>query len=728
MDLGTWSEKINWNLTNPTRRGFAIHMSLSPDKRLIIWNWRKPDNVNVGAATEFKVWAVSDATGGSETPYNYKVLTEIPIDISSADHSQIFCSGHTWTYDGKLFAAGGHRMVGTNGQDYGGYGTYLFDPEDDSFPFNGPLTAYPGDTYDPGEFGRWYPTCFQLPNRHIVIMAGTRVKTSPPTVNDYMEIWAPAAGEEDSFIARLDDQEREVDGYYPHTFIHPTNGDLVIAGGEYTEIQSGNEVVTFRGAYKRLDLLSLAFGTPGSSYLVLPPANEIANVRRSYSSSVMIGGIVYRSGGAGTGSDNPATAVPAVKTSLKWNLNLTSGWWSNIADMNVERKNHTLVALPDGKILAMGGNRLFNNSADIEGDIEAATPELYNPSNNSWTAMAVPPEDSLEDPAQIIGRPYHSTSLLLPNAKVIIAGGEQEGVNNNLKQESKRSAHIFSPPYGGRDDWETVRPSKPIILGSGMDTVYYGETLAAKFLTPSGRNGNKVVLLSIGSTTHAFNANQHTYVLYDGENLPLNDFVTLNGPTDPNKCPPGYYMMFAVDTTGIPSEAEMLLVKDLSMFVPRSGQSTQTVGTANNNSERTTPNIRVGDNHYFGTFLTSSIDDTDHAIVVESELTGDETSASTSKLRALVECSASFSGTAPTLTVSVWNYQDFSWNSVDTSAQTMTGTDSNYTFLKSLGGNNSDYLAFINPYYRMKVKLRWARPSGSGSFTVKFDKLEGGSR
>ena len=629
-------------------------------------------------------------------------------------------------------------MHNNNGQDYGGYGMYDYDPTTDEIDFLGTMTTYPDSSST--EMGRWYPTAYQLPNRHVLIMSGTRFVDSDPDIkqNRYWEIFAPTAGAEPSFVVRLDDMARPTNGpYYPHVFMHPTNGDLIVCGNEYTKRNAtypyAEEVTSdasYTNQYRRFNLQSLAYGYVSGTYLERP--STIQNARVNYPSGVMVDGNIYRTGGSGNGSEDgdggSNAAVPSIKKGIRLNLyGATNEWWSQMADMLVPRKNHTLVALPDGNILAMGGNEKRNNSSLITGDIEAATPELYKPTADSWLQMETPPVDSGEDPQRVIGRPYHSVALLLPDARVIIAGGELEGSNetNNPRALSKRSAHIFSPPYANRNDWASDRPAKPDPAGSGTAELYYGEAFQATFNAPSGRNVNRVVLISLGSTTHAFNCNQHVYTIHSGSNLTLNQSISLNAPANPNLCPPGYYMMFAVDTYGIPSEAEIVLLKDLDMFVPFSGGTLKVLGQESDSAQLAATRLRIGDNKYLGGTITSDIDNDPavHVVAVESELTGDLSGSSASKIRAQVECSVtSITGGAPQLNVYAYNWSSSTWVSMG-STVSMTTSDAQYEFVKTSGLSN--LVTTDSGHEKMKFRIEWTR---STSFTVKFDKLEGGTR
>ena len=60
--------------------------------------------------------------------------------------------------------------------------------------------------------------------------------------------------------------------------------------------------------------------------------------------------------------------------------------------------------------------------------------EIWNPDTETWTTVA-----SLQN-----GREYHSTALLLPDGRVLMAGG---GAAARAGATDQKNAEIYSPPY-----------------------------------------------------------------------------------------------------------------------------------------------------------------------------------------------------------------------------------------------------------------------------------------
>src|SRR4029077_17459710 len=201
------------------------------------------------------------------------------------------------------------------------------------------------------------------------------------------------------------------------------------------------------------------------------------------------------------------------------------------------RKLHNATLLPDGKVLVTGGSR-GNEDPNTQPSNPAYESEMWDPATGTWTTMA-----SL---TKI--RSYHSVALLLPDGRVLSAGGTFGGA----------SAEIYSPPY-------LFHGSRPTI-SSAPASVGYGQSFFVG--TPNATNISKVTLLALPSVTHGFNMGQRiirpSFSLATGG---LNVTAPLNG----NIAPPGYYMLFILNGNGVPSVARIIQVTtSIPTWVPPS--------------------------------------------------------------------------------------------------------------------------------------------------------------
>jgi len=112
-------------------------------------------------------------------------------------------------------------------------------------------------------------------------------------------------------------------------------------------------------------------------------------------------------GGAGAKWPDPTGA--ATNTVEKLDLSAAAPAWAAVAPMNYPRVLQDAVLLPDGKVFVVCGSAC--GGAD-DGIAPVLTPELYDPAANTWTKLC----------PMRVPRGYHSTALLLPDGRVMVAG------------------------------------------------------------------------------------------------------------------------------------------------------------------------------------------------------------------------------------------------------------------------------------------------------------------
>jgi hypothetical protein len=97
------------------------------------------------------------------------------------------------------------------------------------------------------------------------------------------------------------------------------------------------------------------------------------------------------------------------------------------------RHMHQLVALPDGKVIAVGG--VSHPQLIVSDTLAVRRPQIWDPTQGTWTPMTG--ADTLAE--QPSARTHHSTAILLPDGRVLSAGGDAPG--DNVR------ADIYCPPY-----------------------------------------------------------------------------------------------------------------------------------------------------------------------------------------------------------------------------------------------------------------------------------------
>ena len=463
---GQWSTVYSWPQV-------AIHLSLMPDGRVMSFADDDNPNYNVNGARlggSTKTYVVDIPTNGAPS-----ASTFIP-----NDRSNMFCAGHSFTIDGRLFVIGGHL-----GKD--GWG----EPRTEFFDYRFPTFWTPG----PDMFqGRWYPSACVLGNGDVLALSGTMDST---VVNASIpEVYSPAGA---GSWRQLTGAVRSLP-YYPFTFLAP-DGRVFVAG---PHVDTRFLSVTGNGSWSSA-------------------RNHVLNVTRGYGSAVQYAdGKILVAGGA----DPPTSSCEII------NLNDATPTWRTTRPMNFARRQLNLTMLPDGSVLASGGSSGagFNNNNGA-----VLTPEIWTPWDTVWTPMA----------NMAVNRLYHSTSLLLPDGRVLSAGGGRPKATNGGGDQL--NCEIFSPPY-------LFKGARPTIT-SAPAVGHYGVPFA--IVTPNASEISQVTMIRLNSATHAFNQGQRfvrlTPTIGPGT-------VTVTPPANPTLAPPGFYMLFILNGNGVPSLARMIQI------------------------------------------------------------------------------------------------------------------------------------------------------------------------
>jgi hypothetical protein len=225
------------------------------------------------------------------------------------------------------------------------------------------------------------------------------------------------------------------------------------------------------------------------------------------------------------GGGNPATATTEII-----DLSAATPGWAFGPSMSQPRIQLNATILPNGKVLTTGGSR--NDEDALTAGLNA---DLYDPETNTFSSAG----------ANLFPRLYHSNSLLLPDATVVLMGG------NPQRGNYERRVEIYSPAYlFNTDGTPAVRPS---ITGVTPGTVDYGAAFQVQ--TPDAADVASVVLVRPGTPTHAFDMEQRlvglSYTIGSG-------VLNVTAPPNGNIAPPGYYMLFVLNGAGVPSVAKFV--------------------------------------------------------------------------------------------------------------------------------------------------------------------------
>jgi hypothetical protein len=365
---------------------------------------------------------------------------------------------------------------------------------------------------------RWYPTATTLADGRVLALSGgttclTCIADIPEVYDAATDTWTRLTGARLAFP------------YYPFSYLLPDGRVLNAGANEQPVVTRALDVAT--QTWTTIDPIVV----DGHSSAMYRPGQIIKS------------GTATDSGGVGT----------AAATAYVIDMNQPSPTWRQVASMAFPRAFHNTTILPNGEVLVTGGGTRRDG---YDGSFAVREPEIWSPVTETWRTLSR---------AQL-PRLYHSGALLLPDARVLIAGGGNDGPAVNYTQ-----GEIFSPPY-------LFKGPRPVVTGAPAELQY-----ASTFFvdTPNAATVTAVNLVRPGAVTHGFDEAQRfvslTFTREAGR-------LVVNAPQNANLAPPGYYMLFLV-TDDVPSVASFVRLPspadDNTPPTPPTGlTATSGVGTA----------------------------------------------------------------------------------------------------------------------------------------------------
>ncbi|KAF7541618.1 hypothetical protein G7054_g412 [Neopestalotiopsis clavispora] len=550
-------------------RNVPVHATLLPNGRVIHWGRRKnpkedprkdPDGVpnpfnNMDEhETRSFLWtppadgAQPDDSSEDKQGEAIKVEnqpTYINPETKKKENVNLFCSGHSLMPDGNLLVTGGHLQDG-----WGTPNANIFNWKDSTW------VSQPAMLH-----GRWYPSVLSLPDGRMLSMSGSyedtgRVFNSVPQLfsgastssapsSSTAAFWteakdslllprssialasAPGAPGEKNFVKPL----------FPRLHVDPSDGRIFMTGPEpdalYFQIKKSGDAQD--------DDFKDDNGVVGSWELLGNTARP--GGFRDYASSIMYapGKIMYMGGGVFNGVAGTTTDfIDLTAKPTKWEEP------QNPLKMKNARRHFNGTILPDGTVLLTGGTSGFGFN-NLDKKVVVKTAELMDPEapKREWKEMA----------AEVNSRCYHSIALLLPDGRVLSAGGGEWADPTCKADECHADGQLFEPPYLHRDGSRLSIATK----ASDIKILY-----DKPFSIDVGRGDTieKVNLVKLGSVTHCCNFNQH-FVPLAMTKRQEGTKVFLQGPKDPNFAPPGHYMLFVLNKDRKPSMGSIVQIAPL---------------------------------------------------------------------------------------------------------------------------------------------------------------------
>jgi len=535
--IGQWSAPIDWNVT-------AIHSVLLPDETVMTFGTfgidKKESDKDIRSNKKITITdgREIERDGGSHQWSGHDVNSGIDFDIWDPkkgvdDNSHIlfkqpvvmdaFCSVVRVIDNNRVFILGGNKNKNedTNLPDTQNQ-TMLYDTLNKKFSLSKNLN-----------FKRWYGSVVITGDEKMFIFGGedsvTGIKTTTPEMIDLKNIdqgW--------QILEQADSNDlfggRDGESSYPRTFLASdgnivgisynktwvmdvNNNYRVLKTGEIPLVKSGISRILEHSnpnfkEYKKDNLKLLTIGS------AVGPSNSVVMIEKDK---------VLVFGGKQTGSEySPSNKVFLIDFANSFNPQI-----KELKSMNFARSRVNATIMPDGNIFLNGGHS-YN---DLE--FSVFTPEIYNPNTQTVREMS----------NSYFRRNYHSTSLLLPDGRILTAGGDVW------------NAEIFYPPYLFTKDInnKTILAKRPEIINFEKN-IKRGETIDIEV------NGevSKVIIVSTGSVTHG-QGSESKFRNIDFTKV-LNNKIEIKLDNNSNNLQNGTYLLFVLNSKGTPSEGKIVFV------------------------------------------------------------------------------------------------------------------------------------------------------------------------
>jgi hypothetical protein len=418
--------------------------------------------------------------------------TQAHLLLPNETATDIFCSAQiVLPRTGEVLITGGDKKIN-------GVGNYSL-PDVTFFDYlSNTLRRSPQSMAQP----RWYPSVVTLTDGNALVLGGRddpvpTAAIATPELYDVATGWRSLPGATSSNAYGNTGTE----WYYPRAWTAP-NGLVFVAtnaGGTYRMNPAGT------GSITQLPLTL----PPGSHFLpsVMYAPGKILSLRLGAKAGVI-------------------------------DINGATPTYAATSNVSQERLWAGSTVLADGRVFVSGGSTQENLAVDV-----AYQSELWNPATGTWTAGATASRMRL----------YHSTSMLLPDGRVLTAGGGAPGPVTNL------NAEIYEPPYLFKVDGNYA--TRPVIQSAPLQAAW-----ATPFTVQTNTTGiSKVAFIKTGSVTHSVDFDQRFISLAYSQS---GNTLTVQAPASTTLAPPGNYMVFVFDSAGVPSVAKIVRLAAASDVFP----------------------------------------------------------------------------------------------------------------------------------------------------------------
>ncbi|MEU9958147.1 kelch motif-containing protein [Streptomyces sp. NPDC050982] len=191
--------------------------------------------------------------------------------------------------------------------------------------------------------------------------------------------------------------------------------------------------------------------------------------------------------------------------------------------------------LPNDDVLVSGGSEDYRG----RGDSNILQARMYDSKSNDFKRVADP----------LVGRNYHSGSILLPDGRVMFFGSDSLYADkaNTKPGKFEQRVEIYTPPYL----YQGSRPS----LSGGPKTIERGGS--GTFTSQHASSIKTARLIRPSASTHVTDVDQRSIAL---DFTKTKDGIEVTMPKSRNLVESGWYMLFVTDDQGTPSKAQWVKI------------------------------------------------------------------------------------------------------------------------------------------------------------------------
>jgi Domain of unknown function (DUF1929) len=466
-----------------------------------------------------------------------------------------FCAGQCSLADGTIFVAGGQDGAGAvevTGE-WDKWGAAVFGLTDEGAQKDVHTYDPVADSWSPWPpmaDGRYYPTCQLLPDGTAFVAGGLSnlqvwvISGSNWCENDQFETILPG-----EFPAGPTAQQKFCSAdQYPIIRLLPGSRKLFVHIETKTTIFDLDSASFLQGAEFMLPAQDAAGQPVGRTTYPMQTGHVLLPQKEGDAPRILlVGGSTFTDFDFNAGILGQLDFVqnaPAVLGAFIFEFNLTSPtsskWRATKGAPTVARLLCDTVLLPNGTVFVVNG--ILKGAAAGHSQQTALQAEIFDPTTETF--MAVGPNPDPNHP-----RGYHSTAVLLPDARVAIAGNTDAYNPGEPNRHDDVSIQIFSPPY-------LFNGPRPVVTGAPAETTY-GSSL--NLVTSGGPPVTKVMMMRPCAVTHSVDMDQRAIIL---ETTSGAGMLGVKIPSDHSLAPPGFYMLFFLAADGTPSNATWILLKD----------------------------------------------------------------------------------------------------------------------------------------------------------------------